>query len=131
MALAMTDLHVTNLYGAFLQRGPDAGGLSWWSGQLSVGSGRQNVLNAFATCGELIIQNFAGEWVRVDPATMNRVNVWLWSGQIYSSPGSRDLTPMEAANVIDATANARRVIGKQPDVDRPGALKPEEKTRPA
>jgi|GEM_PF-3688565 len=42
---------VTNLYEAFLQRGPDAGGLGWWSGQASVGSGRQNVLNAFATCG--------------------------------------------------------------------------------
>jgi hypothetical protein len=53
--------------------------------------------------GELIIQNFAGEWVRVDPATMNRVNVWLWSGQIYSSPGTRDLTSMEATNLIDAT----------------------------
>lgn len=43
--------YVTNLYEAFLQRGPDAGGLSFWAGQASVGSGRQNVLNAFATCG--------------------------------------------------------------------------------
>jgi RHS repeat-associated protein len=43
--------YVTNLYEAFLQRGPDAGGLGWWSGQASVGQGRQNVLNAFATCG--------------------------------------------------------------------------------
>jgi RHS repeat-associated protein len=42
--------YVTNLYAAFLQRGPDAGGLSFWSGQASVGTGRQNVLNAFATC---------------------------------------------------------------------------------
>ena len=42
--------YVTNLYEAFLQRGPDAGGLSFWSGQASVGQGRQNVLNAFATC---------------------------------------------------------------------------------
>ncbi len=41
--------YVTNLYEGFLQRGPDAGGLSFWSGQASVGSGRQNVLNAFAT----------------------------------------------------------------------------------
>jgi RHS repeat-associated protein len=43
--------YVTNLYEAFLQRGPDDGGLGWWSGQASVGQGRQNVLNAFATCG--------------------------------------------------------------------------------
>jgi hypothetical protein len=43
--------YVTNLYEAFLQRGPDAGGLGWWAAQASVGTGRQNVLNAFATCG--------------------------------------------------------------------------------
>jgi len=42
--------YVTNLYEAFLQRGPDAGGLGYWSGQASVGTGRQNVLNAFAVC---------------------------------------------------------------------------------
>jgi len=42
--------YVTNLYEAFLQRGPDAGGLGFWSGQASVGQGRQNVLGAFATC---------------------------------------------------------------------------------
>ena len=42
--------YVTNLYEGFLQRGPDAGGLSFWSGQASVGQGRQNVLNNFATC---------------------------------------------------------------------------------
>ncbi|MDQ1637572.1 MAG: hypothetical protein QOF62_911 [Pyrinomonadaceae bacterium] len=41
---------VTNLYEAFLQRGPDAGGLGWWSGQATVGTGRQNVLGAFAGC---------------------------------------------------------------------------------
>jgi hypothetical protein len=41
---------VTNLYEAFLQRGPDAGGLGWWSGQATVGTERQNVLGAFATC---------------------------------------------------------------------------------
>jgi len=40
--------YVTNLYEGFLQRGPDAGGLGWWSGQATVGQGRQNVLNAFA-----------------------------------------------------------------------------------
>jgi RHS repeat-associated protein len=42
--------YVTNLYEAFLQRGPDAGGLGWWSAQATVGQGRQNVLNAFAVC---------------------------------------------------------------------------------
>jgi RHS repeat-associated protein len=42
--------YVTNLYEAFLQRGPDTGGLNFWSAQANVGQGRQNVLNAFATC---------------------------------------------------------------------------------
>jgi RHS repeat-associated protein len=42
--------YVTNLYEAFLQRGPDAGGLSFWAGQASVGQGRQNVLDQFASC---------------------------------------------------------------------------------
>jgi RHS repeat-associated protein len=40
--------YVSNLYEAFLQRGPDAGGLSFWAGSATVGQGRQNVLNAFA-----------------------------------------------------------------------------------
>jgi RHS repeat-associated protein len=42
---------VTNLYESFLQRGPDAGGLSHWVTDASVGLGRQDVLNNFATCG--------------------------------------------------------------------------------
>lgn len=44
---------VTNLYEAFLQRGPDAGGLGWWTSQTGTNNStaRQNVLNAFATCG--------------------------------------------------------------------------------
>src|SRR5260370_2499693 len=40
--------YVTNLYEAFLQRGPDDLGLNWWSPQATVGQGRQNVLNGFA-----------------------------------------------------------------------------------
>jgi RHS repeat-associated protein len=43
--------YVTNLYETFLQRGPDAGGLGFWSPQASVGQGRQNVMDQFATCG--------------------------------------------------------------------------------
>jgi RHS repeat-associated protein len=43
---------VTNLYEAFLQRGPDAGGFSFWTTQAGMTvAARQNVLNAFATCG--------------------------------------------------------------------------------
>jgi RHS repeat-associated protein len=43
---------VTNLYEAFMQRGPDAGGLGFWTSIASGGSAnRQNVLNAFAPCG--------------------------------------------------------------------------------
>jgi RHS repeat-associated protein len=51
--------YVTNLYESFLQRGPDAGGLGFWT---SIAAGapaehaahRQNVLNAFATCGPFL-----------------------------------------------------------------------------
>jgi RHS repeat-associated protein len=40
------------LYEAFMQRGPDAGGLGFWTIIASGGSAnRQNVLNAFAPCG--------------------------------------------------------------------------------
>jgi RHS repeat-associated protein len=43
---------VTNLYEGFLQRGPDGQGLSFWTSQAgSTVAARQNVLNAFATCG--------------------------------------------------------------------------------
>jgi RHS repeat-associated protein len=41
--------YVTNLYEGFLQRGPDASGLSFWAGQAGTTSAaRQNVLSAFA-----------------------------------------------------------------------------------
>jgi RHS repeat-associated protein len=63
---------VTNLYEAFLQRGPDAGGLGFWSGQASVGSARQNVLNAFATCGSFY--DLAG--------TLYREAFWLVSDRL-------------------------------------------------
>jgi RHS repeat-associated protein len=43
---------VTNLYEGFLQRGPDANGLSFWTGQAgTTAAARQSVLDAFATCG--------------------------------------------------------------------------------
>src|SRR5947207_3538197 len=43
---------VTNLYEGFLQRGPDAGGLGFWTSCAAGGpQNRQNVLNAFAGCG--------------------------------------------------------------------------------
>ncbi|MDX6446719.1 MAG: hypothetical protein QOH71_3793 [Blastocatellia bacterium] len=41
---------VTNLYEAFMQRGPDAGGLGFWT-SIAGGGNRQGVLNAFAPCG--------------------------------------------------------------------------------
>ncbi|HEY2974614.1 MAG TPA: DUF4214 domain-containing protein, partial [Pyrinomonadaceae bacterium] len=63
---------VTNLYEAFLQRGPDAGGLSFWSGQATVGTGRQNVLSQFATCGSF--RELAG--------TLYREAFWLVSDHI-------------------------------------------------
>ncbi len=43
--------YVTNLYEGFLQRGPDAGGLSFWTAQAgTTAQSRQTVLNAFAAC---------------------------------------------------------------------------------
>jgi len=63
---------VTNLYEAFLQRGPDAGGLGWWSGQATLGQGRQNVLNAFAGCTAF----------RDLSATLYREANWLVSDQL-------------------------------------------------
>jgi RHS repeat-associated protein len=42
---------VTNLYEGFLQRGPDATGLSFWTAQAgTTAASRQGVLDAFATC---------------------------------------------------------------------------------
>jgi len=64
--------YVTNLYEAFLQRGPDAGGLGYWSGQASVGTGRQNVLNAFAVCSAF----------RELSGTLYREANWLVTDQI-------------------------------------------------
>jgi len=47
--------YVTHLYYAYLQRGPDTGGLNWWVGQ-ATGSlqNRINVLNAFEASGEFL-----------------------------------------------------------------------------
>jgi RHS repeat-associated protein len=43
--------YVINLYEGFLQRGPDTGGLNFWTSNAAGGpQNRQNVLNAFATC---------------------------------------------------------------------------------
>jgi RHS repeat-associated protein len=67
---------VTNLYEAFLQRGPDSGGLSFWAGQAGTNNStaRQNVLNAFATSGSF--RDLAG--------TLYREVFWLVSDQLGS-----------------------------------------------
>jgi RHS repeat-associated protein len=81
---------VTNLYEAFLQRGPDAGGLGWWSGQATVGTGRQNVLNAFATCSAL--RDLSG--------TLYREANWLVSDHLG--------TPRMIANKSGSLASMKR-----------------------
>jgi RHS repeat-associated protein len=64
---------VTNLYEAFLQRGPDAGGLGFWTSIAAGGSAnRQNVLNAFAPCGPA--RELAG--------TLYREAFWMVSDQL-------------------------------------------------
>jgi len=82
--------YVTNLYEAFLQRGPDAGGLSFWSGQASVGTGRQNVLSQFATCGPF--RELAG--------TLYREAFWLVSDHLG--------TPRMIANKSGTLASVKR-----------------------
>jgi len=82
--------YVTNLYEAFLQRGPDAGGLSFWSGQASVGTGRQNVLSQFATCGPF--RELAG--------TLYREAFWLVADQLG--------TPRMIVNKSGSLASVKR-----------------------
>ena len=47
-----------------------------------------------------------GQYVRVYPAQMNRLSVWLWSNTIYdyqrNGGGYHQLTPDQLASVIDA-----------------------------
>ncbi len=81
---------VTNLYEAFLQRGPDAGGLGFWSGQASVGSGRQNVLNAFAASSAF--RELAG--------TLYREVYWLVADQLG--------TPRMVVNKSGSLASVKR-----------------------
>jgi RHS repeat-associated protein len=81
---------VTNLYEAFLQRGPDAGGLSFWSGQATVGQGRQNVLGSFATCGSFY--ELAG--------TLYREAFWLISDRLG--------TPRMVVNKSGTLASVKR-----------------------
>jgi RHS repeat-associated protein len=64
---------VTNLYEGFMQRGPDAGGLDFWTSIASGGpANRQNVLNAFAPCGPA--RELAG--------TLYREEFWLVSDRL-------------------------------------------------
>lgn len=65
--------YVTNLYEGFLQRGPDAGGLSFWTGNAAGGAqSRQNVLNSFATSPAF----------RELSGTLYRETFWLVSDQL-------------------------------------------------
>jgi RHS repeat-associated protein len=65
--------YVTNLYEGFLQRGPDAGGLAFWT-KMARGAvaQRQQVLEAFATCGSF----------RELSGTLYRETLWLVTDQL-------------------------------------------------
>jgi RHS repeat-associated protein len=64
---------VTNLYEGFLQRGPDAGGLSWWTGEAGTTvQSRQHALDAFAVCDPF--KELAG--------TLYRETFWLVDDQV-------------------------------------------------
>jgi RHS repeat-associated protein len=68
--------------------------------------------------GELIILNWGGNYVRVDPANMTRFQVFTWSNRIMEireqGGGFRQLTPEEYAGVIDATSVARPAMRGDP-----------------
>ena len=55
--------------------------------------------------GVNIMSPVTGQWVRVYPLQLNRINVWLWSDAIYywqaQGGGYREMTPVELASVID------------------------------
>jgi len=64
---------------------------------------------------ELLVQSpITGQFVLLHPETMNRANLWLWSNAISSSPGSRDLTPEEAANVLDSAMSVSPALKGDP-----------------
>ena len=65
---------VTNLYEAFLQRGPDSSGMAFWVSNAGTNNAtqRQNVLNAFATSGSF--RDLAG--------TLYREVFWLVADQL-------------------------------------------------
>jgi len=83
---------VTNLYEAFMQRGPDAGGLGFWTSQAGINNAaqRQNVLNAFATCGPA--RDLSG--------TLYREVFWLVSDQLG--------TPRIVVNKSGSLASVKR-----------------------
>jgi RHS repeat-associated protein len=64
---------VTNLYEGFLQRGPDAGGLGFWT-SIAANGNRQNVLNAFVGATEF----------RELAATLYREEFWLVRDRVGS-----------------------------------------------
>jgi hypothetical protein len=43
---------MTDLYDAFMRRGPDLGGLQWWVGQLNAGTSRETARQSFASSPE-------------------------------------------------------------------------------
>lgn len=63
--------------------------------------------------GGVVIQNAYGDWVRVYPREMNRINIWLWSNQIYNNEknggGWEKLTPEILGSVFDAKQIPGRV----------------------
>lgn len=69
--------------------------------------------NADPDGGIIIMSPVTGQYVRVYPREMNRLNVWLWSDAVYywqeQGGGYRQLTPAEFASVIDAKNYAKQI----------------------
>src|SRR3979411_2156190 len=66
--------YVADLYYAYLQRGPDDGGLNFWAGQAA--SSRANVCNAFEASGEFqtLVATLYGTSANDNQRTENLVN---------------------------------------------------------
>ncbi|HKB68560.1 MAG TPA: DUF4214 domain-containing protein, partial [Pyrinomonadaceae bacterium] len=94
---ARTDVqYVTDLYYAYLQRGPDDSGLGFWTGQ-AAGS-RVNVCNAFEVSGEFqtLVANLYGTAASDNERTEHFVN------NFYLGAYGRNATPTELQQQRDA-----------------------------
>ena len=98
--------YTADLYYAYLQRGPDDGGLGYWAWVVSI-NGRANVCNAFEASGEFqtLVANLYGVATSDNERTEHFVN------SFYRGAYGRDATSTEIQQQRDAL-NAAAVQGQ-------------------